>query len=470
MGSNYQIDAVAGTDVNVSIGFYPQAAIVSNYTPFYLYLPDGQVFVSPWTLGAVVPLLHAVQGKATWGTSPFGVAQVITPPPAGQVYKAALIFTDNALVASGGTAIQVAIGGTVNISGTANVTIVGTPNVNVTGTPNVNVANTPAVTVSGGVNVANITAGTVDVQNVTNGILTAAGNLVYVGSINSQLVTYAGVAGHGQLPVVNASTITVTLTALERAIVVAVPNQAAISNGAKWRVVVATHNGTPAAVQTRFVSGLGELAVFYVNPLIDTQWDVWIGDDAGTYIGYIFTDTALPIMDIARSGQQAMAQSIPVAIANDQSPSADGQVSAAQSIQVYDDSAGRYDRLRGNANHGMRVGKAPYINNGRVNPGVGALATVTIAGIAGYRWVVDLADFSLTNNGVVAAGVTAVILDGATTIWGLQMQCPAVAGGIDRLVAHDMALTCSVGNSVTIGFAVGLANIFESLSYGLYLW
>ncbi len=94
-----------GTDINTNVGFNPMAAICSNYSPYYIYLPDGYTYIAPWTVDVVIPLQHATQAKATWKQSPFG-AQVLVAAPAGIVYSATLIFTDDPnAVLGGGTVI-----------------------------------------------------------------------------------------------------------------------------------------------------------------------------------------------------------------------------------------------------------------------------------------------------------------------------------------------------------------------------
>lgn len=83
----------AGLELNVNIGFAPRAAIVNNYTPFYIYFPDGLSFCPPWTSGAIVPLGHATQARASWLSNPFGAQTLYTI--AGIVYTATITFTDN---------------------------------------------------------------------------------------------------------------------------------------------------------------------------------------------------------------------------------------------------------------------------------------------------------------------------------------------------------------------------------------
>src|ERR1035437_7031630 len=100
--SSFSLSIPAGLEVNQALSFTPLAAIVSNFTPFYIYFPDGLNFVPPWFSGAVVPLSHATQGRASWLSSPFGPQTIATP----NIFTAFLSFTDNPnLGQSGGTTV-----------------------------------------------------------------------------------------------------------------------------------------------------------------------------------------------------------------------------------------------------------------------------------------------------------------------------------------------------------------------------
>ena len=100
---SFSFNVVAGTDISTNVGFNPLGVIVSNYSPYYIYFPDGLTFCPPWTSSAVFPLAHATQARATWSQSPFGV-QVVGAPPTGAVYTANITFSDSPdLVLSGGT-------------------------------------------------------------------------------------------------------------------------------------------------------------------------------------------------------------------------------------------------------------------------------------------------------------------------------------------------------------------------------
>ena len=94
----------AGVDVLQNVGYNPTAVIVSNYSPYYIYFPDGLNFCPPWTSGAIIPLSHATQARAVWNVTPFG-AQTIVPTPAGVQFTAALQFTNDQLGVASGTLI-----------------------------------------------------------------------------------------------------------------------------------------------------------------------------------------------------------------------------------------------------------------------------------------------------------------------------------------------------------------------------
>ena len=102
MGSlSYQVPA--GLDVQDFLTFVPKAVVISNYTPFYIYLPDSLSYCPPWTSGAIFPLAHATRARAIWTQSPFGEQTIFVP--AGTTYSASLSFTDDDLPLAGGTTI-----------------------------------------------------------------------------------------------------------------------------------------------------------------------------------------------------------------------------------------------------------------------------------------------------------------------------------------------------------------------------
>src|ERR1035437_2969717 len=128
---SFSFNVVAGTDISTNVGFNPLGVIVSNYSPYYIYFPDGLTFCPPWTSSAVFPLAHATQARATWGQTPFGPQVVAT---GGVQYTASITFSDSPdLALAGGTLIsppstptlpyiQVANGSSTTNSVTANFT------------------------------------------------------------------------------------------------------------------------------------------------------------------------------------------------------------------------------------------------------------------------------------------------------------------------------------------------------------
>src|ERR1035437_525779 len=100
---SFSFNVVAGTDISTNVGFNPLGVIVSNYSPYYIYFPDGLTFFPPWTSSAVFPLAHATQARATWGQTPFGPQVVAT---GGVQYTASITFSDSPdLALAGGTLI-----------------------------------------------------------------------------------------------------------------------------------------------------------------------------------------------------------------------------------------------------------------------------------------------------------------------------------------------------------------------------
>src|ERR1035437_8138296 len=92
--SSFPFNIPAGLEVNQSLSFAPLAAICNNYTPYYIYFPDGLSFCPPWTSGAIIPLAHATQARAGWKQTPFG-DQVVGTPPVGVIYTATISFSDD---------------------------------------------------------------------------------------------------------------------------------------------------------------------------------------------------------------------------------------------------------------------------------------------------------------------------------------------------------------------------------------
>lgn len=104
--SSFPFNVPPGQNISQVLQFAPTAVIVSNFSPYYIYFPDGLTFCPPWTSGAVLPLSHAVGARANWDSSPFG-SQTIATPPAGVTYSAQMQFTnDPNLLPAGGSIIQ----------------------------------------------------------------------------------------------------------------------------------------------------------------------------------------------------------------------------------------------------------------------------------------------------------------------------------------------------------------------------
>ena len=103
--SSYNFKVPAGQDTNQNVGFNPIAVVVSNYSPYYIWFPDGLSFCPPWTAGVILPLAHSTQAIALWSQSPFGT-QVVQPPDPTVVYSATYTFTDQQIGMSGGTSIN----------------------------------------------------------------------------------------------------------------------------------------------------------------------------------------------------------------------------------------------------------------------------------------------------------------------------------------------------------------------------
>lgn len=100
--SQRSFDIFPGVNLTEPLGFYPLAVIVDNYSGYWLQIPDAGRYVAPYTTGAILPLIHAVQAYANWDFSPYG-PQAIT---ATSAQIAHLTYTDDPnLTYGGGTSI-----------------------------------------------------------------------------------------------------------------------------------------------------------------------------------------------------------------------------------------------------------------------------------------------------------------------------------------------------------------------------
>ena len=185
MGSlSYQVPA--GLDIGDYVTFVPKSVVVSNYSPFYIYLPDALSYCSPWTSGAIFPLAHATRARAIWTQSPFGPQTVNIP--VGVTYAASITFTDADLPLSGGTALANPFNPAKILSGYGGNTAAG---VHVVGTiPTASVIRILTITVAG-TNVAG-TAGIVTLRLSDNigGVVELASLLLVSPSQDNTAISY----------------------------------------------------------------------------------------------------------------------------------------------------------------------------------------------------------------------------------------------------------------------------------------
>lgn len=112
----------------------------------------------------------------------------------------------------------------------------------------------------------------------------------------------------------------------------------------------------------------------------------------------------------------------------------------------------------------------PFDVASQVAAGVGVMAQVILAAVAGKRIVCSSFAATWVDNSLAGgAQSTVVILDGAATIWAEYVGLPAVAGTLTR-VGHDQAaIAGTAGNSMTVGFNAGVGNTSQAVSAGGYL-
>lgn len=455
-----------------NVGFNPKALEIDNFSAFYLYVPDASKYIAPNTIGVVIPLPHyngqvsvqAVIGNPVYPTIDTGnlnaIVTITATDDENLTYQVGTAFNStivNAVSITGTVVISgnvgvtgpVTVNGSVSISGTptvnatilnASIPVTGTVNatitnasiavtgsVSISGTPAVTISGTPTVAISGTVN-ATIAAGTVNVQNVTNGILSAAGSLRYLG--NQSL----------------GSTITYTINALERALVIFTPSGAIIGG-----LTVRSHTTGPVyALQIANPVASG-VYIAYVNPAIDTQWDVSFGSSAGTSQGFVCADTGLPLTDIARLGQQIAIDSIPVVPAND------------IAAPMYDGAAAVHTEMRGSALSGLVVNNRKDLVPAAVNGAANASATLTIpsGGSGKYIYITHLRIVRVATGalaGTAALNISTTNLGGRTWTVGNAMA----AGGtqIDMDADFTTPLRGAVSNTAcTIVMPAAGANV-----------
>lgn len=251
----------------------------------------------------------------------------------------------------------------------------------------------------------------------------AVSNLRYLGS-------FSLTAGGGSFAA--------SLTSLDRSLVVVVGG---LDLGTVQRFQVTVQSASPLVITYDKLVGFGPI-VAPVNVALTPNWSVIITDTLGGsgLTSYVFADTSPAIIDVQKDGQQAMANSLPVAIASDQSPLARGPVKGYTSMQ-------------------------------NAGPVAATLATVVFPATAGLRWLIDHVVWTLRSNAAAGIAVPNVILDGATTIYGSILSTQAINLFLDREVLGPGAgYIGSVNTAVTVGFTVaGPANTVERVQAAGYL-
>lgn len=183
--------------------------------------------------------------------------------------------------------------------------------------------------------------------------------------------------------------------------------------------------------------------VCYVNPDVQSTWYLLVSTvgDVGTSGVQVFTDTALPIVDIVRSGQQPAASSLPVVLPSDQ---------AALPLSMLDGAAGTTATVRGSVAGGVVVSTRKALLPAVVNGTANASATLTIpAGGAGnYAYITRLRIVRVATAalaGSAALNISTTNLGGRTWTVGNAMA----AGGtqIDLDADFTVPLRGAVSNT-----------------------
>lgn len=235
----------------------------------------------------------------------------------------------------------------------------------------------------------------------------------------------------------NIATFDVIPTALDRAVIVKVPGS---STGGQTRRVTVGSSLLSVQTFTGLVGG-GQLVVGYINPDLDSTWHVDVDSGPnGLEDWYFFADTALPVFDLIRGGQQLMAASVPVVMASDQVANVRRQVTPADSMLV---SA----------------------------PAAATLATVTFPATAGFRWIIDHVVWTFRTTAAATAVAGVAITAGAATLYNSALSLPATIGAIDReVLGPGAAYVGPVNTAVVVAFSgAGPANTVERVTASAYL-
>lgn len=251
----------------------------------------------------------------------------------------------------------------------------------------------------------------------------AVSNLRYLGS-------FSLTAGGGSFAA--------SLTSLDRSLVVVVGG---LDLGTVQRFQVTVQSGSPLVITYDKLVGFGPI-VAPVNVALTPSWSVIITDTLGGsgLTSYVFADTSPAIIDVQKDGQQAMANSLPVAIASDQSALARGPVKG-------------------------------YASMLQATPAAAAQASVVFPATSGLRWVLDHAVWTLRSSAAAAAASTILVLDGAAQLYASVASIPATANAIDREVVGPGAGYIGTANTaMTVQFqAAPPANVIQRLTAAAFL-
>lgn len=101
----------SGIAVSKNIGFQAHSVIIDNFTTYWLYLKDADVYVPPYWIGVIRNLLHATDYAIAEWKSPFTTTQT----PAGiESFFAHFVWVSDVLPPAGGSLLD---GFTFNDSG-----------------------------------------------------------------------------------------------------------------------------------------------------------------------------------------------------------------------------------------------------------------------------------------------------------------------------------------------------------------
>lgn len=117
----------------------------------------------------------------------------------------------------------------------------------------------------------------------------------------------------------------------------------------------------------------------------------------------------------------------------------------------------------------LGVAPWPYDATGSSVPATGSQATVTLAASPGKAYTAHHLAASLISVAAVATAPSVELDDGATVLWKQWLGLSATAESEQHFEPVGLAYKGTAGNTMTLKFSAGLANIAQAVNIGAYL-